>query len=130
MFKNKKIHLIGIGGVSMSSIALMLNNLGAIVTGSDIASSTLTENLEEKGIKIWYGHNPEAIKDADIVVYTAAIKEDDPERMAAQNLNKESYERAEFLGMMMKSYKHSLCISGTHGKSTTTGMVAEIFLHA
>ncbi len=130
MLENKKIHLIGIGGVSMSSIALMLVNMKAIVTGSDINETDLTKKLESKGIKILYGHHPEMIKDADIVVYTAAIKDDDPERLAVNEYHKENYERAEFLGRMMTAFKNSLCISGTHGKSTTTGMVSMIFLEA
>lgn len=130
MFTNKKIHLIGIGGVSMSSIALMLINQGAIVTGSDIKQTDITINLENKGIKIIYGHDKEMVKNADIIVYTAAISDEDPEKMAIKEYNKEGYERAEFLGMLMKSYKNSLCISGTHGKSTTTGMVSLIFLEA
>ena len=67
---------------------------------------------------------------ADIIVYTAAICKDDPERIAIKNENKESYERAEFLGIMMKEFKNSLCVSGTHGKSTTTGMLSLIFLEA
>ena len=107
MFNNKKIHLIGIGGISMSSIALMLLNMNAQVSGSDIQESNLTKNLEEKGVKIKYGHHPEMVHDADIVVYTAAICKDDPERVAIKNENKENYERAEFLGMMMKEFKHS-----------------------
>ena len=130
MFNNKKIHLIGIGGISMSSIALMLLNMNAQVSGSDIQESNLTKNLEEKGVKIKYGHHPEMVHDADIVVYTAAICKDDPERIAIKNENKENYERAEFLGMMMKEFKHSLCVSGTHGKSTTTAMLSLIFLEA
>jgi len=130
MFNNKKIHLIGIGGISMSSIALMLLNMNASVSGSDIQESPLTKKLEEKGITIKYGHHPEMVKDADIIVYTAAIHEDDPERIAIEKENKENYERAEFLGMMMKEFKHSLCVSGTHGKSTTTGMLSLIFLEA
>ena len=130
MFNNKKIHLIGIGGISMSSIALMLKNMNALVTGSDINETNITKNLNESGIKVLYGHHPELVKDADIIVYTAAIHEDDPERKEAKNLNKPIFERAEFLGMLMKEFKNSLCVSGTHGKSTTTGMLSLIFLEA
>lgn len=130
MFNNKKIHLIGIGGISMSSIALMLKNMNASVTGSDINETDITKNLNESGIKVLYGHHPELVKDADIVVYTAAIHEDDLERKEAKILKKPSYERAEFLGMLMKEFKNSLCVSGTHGKSTTTGMLSLIFLEA
>ncbi len=130
MFNNKKIHLIGIGGISMSSIALMLKNMNAIVTGSDVQESDITKNLTNKGITVLYGHHPELVEKSDIVVYTAAIHEDDEERKTAKTLNKPSYERAEFLGMLMKEFKNSLCVSGTHGKSTTTGMLSLIFLEA
>ncbi len=127
MFNKKTIHLIGIGGISMSSIALMLKNMNAKVTGSDIQESDITNNLIKEGITIEYGHHPEMVENADIVVYTAAIHETDPER---NKYNKTSYERAEFLGLLMKEFKNSLCVSGTHGKSTTTGMLANIFLTA
>lgn len=130
MFNNKKIHLIGIGGISMSSIALMLKSMNAYVTGSDIQESDITKNLIKEGIQINYGHHPEMVKDADYVVYTAAIHESDPERIAIKKYNKKSFERAEFLGLLMKNFKNSLCVSGTHGKSTTTGMLANIFLEA
>ena len=127
MFSNKNVHLIGIGGISMSSIALMLKNMNANVTGTDIYETDLTHSLESKGIIIKYGHHPEMINDADIVIYTAAISENDPERKEAQKTQKECYERAEFLGILMKEFKNALCVSGTHGKSTTTGMLANIF---
>lgn len=130
MFQNKTIHFIGIGGISMSGIAEIVKSLGANVTGSDIAESELTQKLSEDGMAIKYGHHAEMIDNADIVVYTAAIHEDDPERIETKKLNKENYERAEFLGIISKEYQNCLCISGTHGKSTTTGMVSLIFLEA
>ena len=130
MFKDKTIHFIGIGGISMSGIAEIVISLGANVTGSDITPSTITENLIKKGVDIKYGHHPEMLKNADIVVYTAAISQDDPEMLEAKKLKKVTYERAEFLGIIMKNYENCLCISGTHGKSTTTGMVSSIFLEA
>lgn len=130
MFQNKTIHFIGIGGISMSGIAEIVKSLGANVTGSDITESELTQKLSEDGMAIKYGHHPEMIENADIVVYTAAIHEDDPERIETKKLNKENYERAEFLGIISKEYQNCLCISGTHGKSTTTGMVSLIFLEA
>ena len=130
MFQNKKVHMIGIGGISMSGIAYMVKDLGAIVTGSDVNFSSITDKLNADGILVNIGHHPEMINDADIVVYTAAIKDDDPERLMAKNLDKKTYERAEFLGLLSKSYENCLCISGTHGKSTTTGMVATCFLEA
>ena len=130
MFQNKTIHFIGIGGISMSGIAEIVKSLGANITGSDITESELTQKLSEDGMTIKYGHHPEMIENADIVVYTAAIHEDDPERIETKKLNKENYERAEFLGIISQEYQNCLCISGTHGKSTTTGMVSLIFLEA
>ena len=114
----------------MSGIAEIVKSLGANVTGSDITESELTQKLSEDGMAIKYGHHPEMIVNADIVVYTAAIHEDDPERIETKKLNKENYERAEFLGIISQEYQNCLCISGTHGKSTTTGMVSLIFLEA
>lgn len=130
MFKDKRIHFIGIGGISMSGIAQIVQSLGGIVSGTDIKESEITEKLVEEGMNIKYGHHPEMIESVDIIVYTAAIHEDDPERIATRNLHKENYERAEFLGIISKQYENCLCISGTHGKSTTTGMVSLIFLEA
>ncbi len=128
--KAKTIHFIGIGGISMSGIAEIMLSCGYKVTGSDINDTEIIEILKTKGAKIYQGHHPELIKDADIVVYTAAISETDPERQEAVRLGKETYERAEFLGQISQEYQNALCISGTHGKSTTTGMVSTIFLEA
>ena len=88
MFENKKIHMIGIGGISMSSIALMLLQMNSKVTGSDTQESDITKMLQELGVEIKYGHHPEMIKDADMVIWTAAISENDPEREEAKRLNK------------------------------------------
>lgn len=130
MFNNKKVHFIGIGGISMSGIAEIVKSLGGIVSGSDIQESQITEKLIQDGMNIKIGHHPEMIKDADIIIYTAAIHEDDPEMLETKKLNKENYERAEFLGIISKQYENSICISGTHGKSTTTGIVSMCFLEA
>jgi UDP-N-acetylmuramate--alanine ligase len=130
MFKNKKIHMIGIGGISMSGIAQILLDHHAKVSGTDAQESDVTDMLKDMGIEIQIGHHPELIKKADIVVYTAAISEDDPERLEAKKLKKETYERAEFLGIISKEYKNCICISGTHGKSTTTGMTSLAFIEA
>jgi len=128
MFNNKRIHLIGIGGISMSGIAEILHAKGAIITGSDMQENKTIDMLREKGISVTIGENKNLIDNIDIVVYTAAISEDNEELKRARELNKELYERAKFLGLMTKDYKNVLCISGTHGKSTTTGMVASCFL--
>ena len=130
MYKDKKIHLIGIGGISMSGIAEILLAKGAIVTGSDSTKSKLTTKLETLGIKITIGEDDSLIDDADIIVYTAAISESNLELKKAKYLNKQLYERAEFLGLITKEYENVICVAGTHGKSTTTGMVANCFLEA
>jgi UDP-N-acetylmuramate--alanine ligase len=130
MFNNKKIHLIGIGGISMSGIAKLLLNHNCKVTGYDATESALTDELTSLGINVVYNHDLSLIDNADIVVYTAAIAENDPERVRAKEKNKTIYERAEFLGLLSKEYENCICISGTHGKSTTTGMVSLAFMKA
>lgn len=130
MFKDKKVHIIGIGGVSMSGIAELLSTMGAKVSGSDVKDSKITKHLESLGIEVFYGHHPHLIKDKDIIIYSAAVKEDDPERKEATRLKKETYERATILGKITSLYQNCLCIAGTHGKSTTTGMLSLIFLEA
>ena len=126
----KNIHLIGIGGASMYAIAAMLKNDGKNVTGSDLAETNNTIYLKNLGIDVIIGHNPEIVKNADLVIYTAAISEDDIELVTAKENNIECVERAEFLGEYTKKYENLICISGTHGKSTTTSMVASVFLEA
>ena len=130
MFENKKIHMIGIGGISMSGIAKILLSFNCTITGYDVKESDITKDLNEKGIKVTYTPCLKNIEQADIIVYTAAIPKDNEELVHAQDLGKELYERSTFLGLMMKDYKNVLCISGTHGKSTTTGMVSSIFVKA
>lgn len=128
--KYKKIHMIGIGGISMSGIAEILLNFGFDVTGSDRTSSNTTDILIEKGIPVTIGHNIEQVKNSDLVVYSAAIKPDDPERLAAKECNIPTIERADFLGELTRCYENTICISGTHGKTTTTSMVSLCFLEA
>lgn len=130
MYKNKKIHLIGIGGVSMSGLARILKDMGALITGSDSNQSIITDELEKHGINVTIGHNIENIKNADIIIYTAAINKNDIELKYAIDNNIENYERAKFLGLISKNYENTICIAGTHGKSTTTGLVSNIFLTA
>ena len=128
--KYKNIHMIGIGGVSMSGIAAILKNWGFTVTGSDWAKSETTDKLNSMGIKVTIGHNLEDVEKADILVYSAAIKKDDPEMIKAHELNIPTIERADFLGELTRCYKDTITISGTHGKSTTTSMVSLCFLEA
>lgn len=126
----KNIHMIGIGGVSMSGIAEILQNKGFNVTGSDISSSNVTDKLRENGIDVTIGHYSDAVENADLVVYSAAIKNDDVELARAQELNIPTVERKEILGLITKAFRNTICVSGTHGKSTTTSMVAMCFLEA
>ena len=128
--KYKNIHMIGIGGVSMSGIAAILKNWGFHITGSDWVESEATNKLNELGIKVTIGHNLDDVKNADAVVYSAAIKKDDPEMLEAKKLNIPTIERADFLGELTRCYKDTICISGTHGKTTTTSMVSLCFLEA
>ena len=128
--KYKNIHMIGIGGVSMSGIAAILKNWNFNVTGSDWNHSETTDKLNQMGIKVTIGHNLEDVKRSDIVVYSAAIKKDDPEMLEAQKNNIPTIERADFLGELTRCFKDCICISGTHGKTTTTSMVSLCFLEA
>lgn len=125
-----KIHMIGIGGVSMSAIALVLKKYGYSITGSDKAESDMTKILEENDIPVYIGSNAELVKDADIVVYTSAINQHDPEFVRAKSLNLPTYERAKFLGSLLQCYEKPICICGTHGKTTTTSMISKIFIDA
>ncbi len=128
--KYKNVHMIGIGGVSMSGIAAILKNFGFTVTGSDMSDSDSVKLLREKGIKVTVGHNLDDVAKSDVVVYSAAIKQDDPEMLEAKRLNIQTIERADFLGALTRCYKDTICISGTHGKTTTTSMVSLCFIEA
>ena len=126
----KHIHLIGIGGVSMSGIAEILHACGFIVTGSDAAQSENTDRLLKKHIPVKIGHDLENLEKSNLVVYSAAIKKDDIELVRAKELNIPIIERGTFLGILTKAFKNTICISGTHGKTTTTSMVSLCFLEA
>lgn len=125
-----KIHMIGIGGISMSGLAEILKNKGYVVSGSDINKTPITEKLELNGIKVFYEHNENNIEDADAVIYTASIKKDNPEYVKAEALNLPLIERCTLLGEISASYKNSIAIAGTHGKTTTTSMISLAFLGA
>lgn len=125
-----KIHFIGIGGISMSALARILIDDGCIITGSDIRESHITNQLCQAGAQIFIGHKAENITDQQLVVHTAAVKEDNPEFIRAKELGITVIDRAELLGTIMKRYNTPIAISGTHGKTSTTGMVSQIFLDA
>ena len=126
----RNIHMIGIGGTSMSGIAEILNQWGFNVTGSDANSSAVTDKLIKDGIKVTIGHSHYDVDEADLVVYSAAIKPDDPELKRAKDLGIETAIRADFLGEITKAYRNTICVAGTHGKSTTTSMVSLCFLES
>ena len=126
----KHIHLIGIGGISMSGIAEVLHNWGLMVTGSDCTKSKITDRLASHGIFISIGHNTNLVEKADFVIYSAAIKQDDPEMLCAKAHNIPLVERADFVGFLTRIYDNTIGISGTHGKTTTTSMISLCFLEA
>lgn len=126
-----KIHFIGIGGISMSSLAEILFNKGKEISGSDGVRSAVTDSLEEKGISVTIGQKAENITDdIDLVVYTAAVNEDNPELIAARASKASVIDRAELVGMLMLEYKRPISVAGTHGKTTTSSLVTEILLSA
>lgn len=129
--KPVKVHFIGIGGISMSGLAEILLDRGFTISGSDRAPSELTKILEDKGITVYYGQCAENIKDdVDLVVYTAAIRDDNEEFVEVKRRNIPMLTRAELLGQIMKNYKVAAAVAGTHGKTTTTSMVTDILMEA
>lgn len=127
--KDKKIYFIGIGGISMSGLAEILLERGFKVSGSDMKSSPITDKLTSLGAEIYIGQVKDNIKsDIDLVVYTAAISEENPELMRTKELGIPIMTRAEFLGLLMRGHKYNVAVAGTHGKTTTTSMLSHICL--
>ena len=126
----KNVHFIGIGGSSMSGLAEILISQGYRVSGSDIKASKATQKLECMGAQVYIGHSPENIVSPDLVVYTVAVKEDNPEMLRSRQLNIPVIDRAELLGLIMKQHSFGIAVSGTHGKTTTTSMITTIMLEA
>ncbi len=126
----RKFHFIGIGGISMSGLAEILLNMGYGISGSDLNSSGITRKLANMGMEIFKGHSDKNIMNPDVVVYSAAIKQDNPELVKARNLNIPTMQRAVLLGLLMKRYPYGIAVSGTHGKTTTSSMIAMIMLEA
>ncbi len=119
------IHFVGIGGVGMSGIAEVLLNLGYVVSGSDQRASETTRRLKRRGAKIFYGHKASAVEGAHVVVVSAAIGSKNPEVVAARDAGIPVVARAEMLAELMR-LKYGIAIAGTHGKTTTTTMVAQV----
>ena len=126
----KRAHLIGIGGVSMRPLGLVLQSMGVRVTGSDMNASVSTQELESSGIRVSIGHRAENITGTDCIIRSAAIHNDNPEIAAARAAGIPIFERAEAWGCLMRAYRHAICVSGTHGKTSTTSMLSHIFLEA
>jgi UDP-N-acetylmuramate--alanine ligase len=127
--KSTKLHFIGIGGIGMSAIAEILLDLGHIVSGSDVASSSVTDHLIKKGAKIFIGHRGDQIEGSSIVIYSSAIQKTNPEMIRAQELNIPMIQRAEMLAELMR-LKIGIAVAGSHGKTTTTSLLATIFQEA
>jgi UDP-N-acetylmuramate--alanine ligase len=131
MFRHvKNIHFIGIGGIGMSGIAEVLCNLEFSVSGSDLRKSKNTDRLERAGAKIYEGHQAENVGDAQVVVYSSAVREDNPEVVIAKEKKIPVIPRAEMLAELMTLKPYSVAVAGTHGKTSTTSMIATIFGHA
>ena len=128
---NLNVFMVGIGGISMSGLAKILFSMGNKVSGSDRQSSDITFYLKSIGIEVFIGHSDKNItKDIDLVVFSGAIKNDNPELVVAKNLGLKVIERSELLGLISSKYSNVIAISGTHGKTTTTAMIGEIFKNA
>lgn len=132
IFSVKRIHFIGIGGISMSGLCeILLNENCYSISGSDNTNSPIVENLMNRGVKISIGQSADNIsKDIELVIYTAAIKSDNEEFKRAEELGIKMLERSTFVGMLMKAYDKPICVSGTHGKTTTSSMISEVFIQA
>jgi len=129
MRRIRRIHFIGIGGAGMSGIAEVLNHLGYQVSGSDLRATTVTQRLEGLGITVQIGHAPEHVAGANVVVSSSAVLADNPEVVAARAQRIPVIPRAEMLAELMR-YRHGIAIAGTHGKTTTTSLIASIFAEA
>lgn len=123
----RRLWFIGIGGVQMSALAVLARLRGFSVAGSDAAASRHTARLQEQGVEVFFSHDAAQVTEYDAVIYTLAISEDNPEYMAAQRLGMPLISRANFFGYLMQPYRRRIGVSGSHGKSTVTAMLGEIF---
>lgn len=129
MRRIRRIHFIGIGGAGMSGIAEVLINQGYEISGSDLKASSVTERLEKKGAKVFIGHAAENIADVDVIVNSSAVNNSNPEIIQARESRIPIVRRAEMLGELMR-YRHGIAVAGTHGKTTTTSLMASILAAA
>ena len=129
-FVGRRLHMIGIGGSSMSGLAGLLHDTGYAVSGSDNYASHHIDEVRALGIPVVIGHHAENMRDADLIVYSAAIAAENPERLEAKRAGIPEMERSTLLGQLMEGYGQAVGISGTHGKTTTTAMLAQALIHA
>ena len=127
--KVKNIHFVGIGGIGMSGIAEVLLNLGFKVSGSDLASNAITQRLQSFGAKLYQQHDKANLADADVVVVSSAVQQDNPELLAARERRIPVVPRAIMLAELMR-FKQGIAVAGTHGKTTTTSLIASILAEA
>ena len=130
LLPGKHVHLVGIGGVSMRPLGLVLKGMGMVVTGSDMNASVSTDELIANGIHVSIGHSAKNVEGVDCIIRTAAAHNDNPEIAAARSMGIPMFERAQAWGVIMQAYRNAVCISGTHGKTTTTSMVTHILMEA
>ncbi len=129
MRRIKRIHFIGIGGTGMCGIAEVLNNQNYLISGSDQRLSSTTDRLQQAGIRVYEGHAAENVIDVDVVVVSSAIDHENPEYVRAKELRIPIVPRAEMLAELMR-YRHGIAVAGTHGKTTTTSLIASILTEA
>ncbi len=129
MRRIRRIHFIGIGGAGMSGIAEVLLNQGYEISGSDIKDSSVTERLQRKGARIFIGHSEDHVTGADVVVNSSAVHAENPELLSARERRIPVVRRAEMLGELMR-YRHGIAVAGTHGKTTTTSLMAAVLAAA
>lgn len=129
MRRIRRIHMIGVGGTGMSGIAEVLVNLGYAVGGSDLRASAVTRRLQGKGVEVFIGHSRDNVAGANVVVTSSAVDEANPEVIAARELRIPIVPRAEMLAELMR-YRHGIAVAGTHGKTTTTSLIAALFAAA
>ncbi len=128
--KNKRVHFVGVGGISMSGLAQMLNSFGVYVQGSNECENDETLRLKSLGLKIFLQHKKENLKNIDAVVYSSAISDDNEELVFARTNGLQVFKRAQLLGVLAEGYECVISVAGSHGKTTTAAMISDIFLNA
>ena len=128
MHQVERIHFVGIGGAGMSGIAEVFRNLGYRVTGSDLANNRMTDHLKTIGVDVTFAHVAENIEGADVVVYSSAVSNQNPELVAAREARIPTVPRAEMLVELMR-FRRGIAVAGTHGKTTTTSVVASMRIY-